>query len=170
MNKHVFIRLLKPTIYLYGEVNMDSIKILKENINRYKTQEFNICINSGGGDVLAMIGLINYIKYNNIKFNTINEYNAYSSASLLSVMGQKRYMYKNSSLLIHSVYIENSMKMNTYNMMKEYGQLKKIEEDMRRIYMEKGKMNEKKLEEIIRKDEIMYYKECIKYGLVDEII
>ena len=91
-----------------------------------------------------------------------------SAATFLSVVGSKRFISRNSYMLIHQlsssfwgIYSEfKDEKENLYLMMKT----------IKNVYKEYTKVPMKKIDEILKHDLMWDAKTCLKYGLVDEII
>jgi len=173
--------------YLYNDISMKSIqgllKFIKNAEKRWKlflleTSEIiekaepkplKIFINSNGGDVFAAIPIIDAIKNCSIPIYTYIEGMAASAASLISMVGHKRFITKNSFMLIHEL---RSGIQGTYSdIMDEKENCDKLMNVIKKIYLERssGKLDSDVLEKILKRDIILTADESLTYGLVDEI-
>ena len=174
--------------YLYDDVSMESIRnILKfiksaekrwnlfklemiEVLEDAKPKPLKIYINSNGGDIFAAIPLIDAITNCKIPVETYVEGMAASAASLIAIVGHKRFITKNSFMLIHEL---RSGVEGTYSeIINEKENCDKLMKVIKQIYLDKtnSKFPVKKMERILKKDLILSSQECLDYGLVDEII
>ena len=169
-------------IYFYGSVTPETCFALRSKINEiserskrfsldYKTQPFPIYlhIQSGGGSLFPVLYIIDLIKDNNIPIYTCVDGFAASAATLISVVGAKRYMTKNSLMLIHQ--LSSGTDVGKYSEIKD--QVQNMDSLMRIIintYKENTNMTDNELFELLQKDIWLNSTECLKYGLVDEII
>lgn len=174
--------------YLYSDISMKSIqgllKFIKNAEKRWKLflletadlvekaepKPLKIFINSNGGDVFAAIPLIDAIKNCHIPVHTYVEGMAASAASLISMVGHKRYITKNSFMLIHE--LRTGVQGTYSDIMDEKENCDKLMDVIKKIYLERtsGKLEATVLEKILKRDIILTSEECLNYGLVDEII
>ena len=175
-------------IYFYDEVNTKSILILTKYIKaintklllfktdmeiKYNTQidlEIYIHINSYGGYITDALSGVDAIRNSKIPITTIVEGAAASAATLLSIVGKKRQMTRNSSMLIHQL---SGASEGTYEHMKdELVNCTYLEDICNKIYLEntKKKLKKKILDETLKHDLWWDANKCLHYGLVDEII
>ncbi len=171
----------RNNIYLYGDISPESCEALKNKINEldfnselfrlsYGTEPppINIHIQSNGGSLMNSFYIVDLIESIKTKVNTyIDGYSA-SAASLINVSGNKRYMTKNSMMLIHQLYSGREGK---------FAELEDDSENMnlmmskiRKIYLSKSYLTPENLDKILKRDIWMDAETCKKYGLVDEII
>lgn len=125
-------------------------------------------INSYGGDLLAVMAVIDAIENSKIPIHTIVEGCAASAGTLMSVVGKHRTITKNSYMLIHQ--LSSGM----------YGKMEDLEDEMinnrvfmKRIYDIYEKYTNIKKSEIVtalKKDLWWDAETCLKKGLVDEIL
>ena len=129
-------------------------------------------ITSVGGDLFAGFRAVDIIQNSNIPIYTIAEGYAISSASLMYLAGKKRFMSKNSYLLIHQ--------LSNYHADGSSETFEKAKDDfsnnmmlMNQLYdfyisVSNGKLNKKKVEDILKHDLYWNYDTCFKYGLADD--
>jgi len=174
--------------YLYNDISMKSIqgllKFIKNAEKRWKLflletsdimenatpKPLKIFINSNGGDIFAAIPLIDAITNCSIPIYTFVEGMAASAASLISMMGHKRFITKNSFMLIHE--LRTGVQGTYSDIMDEKENCDKLMDVIKKIYLEKtnGNLENDTLEKILKRDIILTSEECKNYGLVDEII
>ena len=125
-------------------------------------------INSNGGFIYAANKAIDCIAELNNPIYTVAHGMVASAATLLLVVGTKRFIKPNGYLLLHE--LSNGawhggleeFKDNTMH----YRELMKIIKDM---YIKNSKLTSKQLDRILKHDAIWDATESIKYGLVDKV-
>ena len=116
VNEYGIIQDLNNDIYFYGPVNQRSCFELKNKINELDTRSsvmqiqyhiepppIHLHIQSNGGSLFHTLYIIDLIKNINTPVYTYIDGFAASAAALISVVGKKRYMTKNSLMLITSL-------------------------------------------------------------------
>lgn len=176
-------------IYFYCDVNTKNILELNKAIFRLnkKLASFKnstnveygldindlviyLHINSVGGYVTDAFSGVDAIVSSTIPIYSIIEGYAASAATFLSVVCNKRFITKHSSVLIHQLsggywgtyqQMTDDMKNSTY-----------LQKQIKQLYMEhtRGKMKKEKLEALLKRDLMLSFKKCKKMGLVDELI
>ena len=109
------------------------------------------------------------MKLSRIPINTfVNGYVA-SAGSLLSVSGHKRYITKNSMMLVHS--LRTSIGEVNYQQLEDYyynsASMMNI---VKNIYKEKSNIDDQHLNFLLSHDYWLNSTECLKYQFVDYII
>ena len=167
-------------IYFHSEVNRNSILKLTQHIRQCELDNVmtahKLCIdpipiylhiNSFGGVIFDALTAIDVIKACKVPVYTIIEGATASAGTLMSVVGEKRFIRPNAHMLIHQLSsgcwgkmaeIEDDFKNNKILM-------KKIME----IYQEYANIPKKQLGEILKHDLWWDAKTCLKYQLVDEL-
>ena len=104
-------------IYFYSDVARESVYVLNRQLievekhlkyvqftyNLIKPPDIELYISSEGGDVFSSFSTVDRIKSSTIPVNTYVEGIAASAATLLSVVGHRRYIRRNSFMLIHQL-------------------------------------------------------------------
>lgn len=167
-------------VYILGEfdetISQNVVPEFTKLISTKKDQknaEINIYINSNGGyvkELLALHTLCDLARKEGIKIITYVIGIAYSCGSLLAVYGDKRYMYKNATNLMHLGQATKTIQtpLQLERISKHVGE---FFETTIQIYKQCTKMSEKEIRKKLEDDD--YYlnaQECLKYGLCDEII
>ena len=93
---------------------------------------------------------------------------AASAATLMSVVGKKRYMTKNSLMLIHQLSGADSGKYE--ELQDQMNNMSILMSMIVHIYLQETKINKNTLQDLLKKDLWLDAETCLKYGLVDEII
>jgi len=127
-----------------------------------------VFINSGGGSITAGISSMDTILRTKVPVYTYVDGFAASAATFLSVVGEKRFMSRNSYMLIHQL---------STNFWGKYSELEDEKQNMdlmmktiKDIYKKHTKLPMKKLNEILKHDLMWDAKTCLEYGMIDEII
>jgi ATP-dependent protease ClpP protease subunit len=169
-------------IYFYTDISKDTILSLNKQIDNVTKQmkitqltydlpvappvEIHIC--SDGGDVFASMAAVDRIMNNSVPVHTYCEGVVASGATLLSVAGHRRFITKNSCMLIHSV--SSGMWGNYMAFKEELQNLDLIMTLIKNVYLKKSKLKGKELDEILKHDLFFNSSKCLKMGLVDQII
>ena len=182
-DKHISnIKVLDNNIYFYGPITDESCRELNDILitldNNSKILSIslgvdpppiNLHIQSEGGSLMNTFYTIDLIKNLKTPVNTYVDGYAASAGSLISVMGKKRYMTKNSFIMIHQ--LSSSLGEGKFNDLDDnMDNLNKFMNTIRNIYLTNTKIPMEKLNDILDHDLWMNSKECLEYGLVDEVL
>ncbi len=174
--------------FLYSDISVQTVmsilKFIKNAEKRWKAflsdysdlvehaepKPLKIYINSNGGEIFAAIPLIDAIKNCSIPVHTYVEGIAASAASLISIAGHKRFITKNSFMLIHE--LRTGVEGKYSDIMDEKENCDKLMGVIKNSYLSKtnGKLSAKVLDKILKRDILLSSTECVEYGLVDEIL
>ena len=161
-------------LYFQGEITPESCFYLQQNLIKLQKREnenqfINFYIQSIGGSLLPTFGVIDIMKLSRIPIYTfVNGYVA-SAATLLSVSGQKRYITKNSMMLVHS--LRTSIGEVNYQLLEDhYYNSVSMMNIIKKIYKEKSTIDDYHLEYLLQHDYWLNSTECLKYKFVDYII
>lgn len=176
------IRVVENTIFFYSDVveqaALDLNQALYEVDSKLKmTRNFlgddfkphiKLRINSYGGSIFAGLAILDTIRNLSSEVHTYVDGAAASAATIISVAGAKRYIGKNSMMLIHQLSTSN------------YGKYSELEDDMENnrrlmksikdIYKQYTKVPMKQIDEILKHDLWFDSAKCLEYGLVDTIL
>ena len=169
-------------IYFYTDISKDTILTLNKQIDNVTKQmkitqltynlatpppiEIHIC--SDGGDVFASMASVDRIMNNEVPVHTFCEGVVASGATLLSTAGHKRFITKNSCMLIHQV--SSGLWGNYMQFKDEIKNLELIMTLIKSVYLKKSKFKAKQLEELLKHDLFLSAEECLKFGLVDKVL
>lgn len=126
-------------------------------------------ITSPGGYVYQVFTAIDTISKMDVPVHTICKGFVASAGTILSLSGKKRFITKNSYMLIHEI---RAGMWGKYQQIKDsYENCKTLMEHLKSIYLEKTNIrDENELDEILKKDISWNAEKCLEKGLVDEII
>ena len=178
-DKHIAVH--ENKIYYYAGVSRDSVAELNKKIGELETKSLTLSnnldiqpptlklfINSGGGSITAGISSMDTILRCKVPVHTYVDGFCASAATILSVVGEKRYMSRNSYMLIHQL---SSNFWGKYSEFEDEKQnLDLMMETIKNVYKEYTKVPMKKINEILKHDLLWDAKTCLKYGLIDEIV
>lgn len=130
-------------------------------------QEIYLHITTNGGCVTSAFSIIDCMEGSSIPVNTVIDSDVSSAGTIISIHGAKRYVCKNSYVLIHELrsgcwgklaYIDDT-----------YKNCIKLQEHINNFYLSKTKINKKMLKDLLVKDLQFNATECINMGIADEI-
>lgn len=168
-------------IYFYQDVTRDSMLSLNKQIDEATKQakiiqlsynlaepppvEIHIC--SDGGEVYGAMASVDKIINNPVPIHTYCEGIVASAATLISVVGKKRFISKNSCMLIHQV--TSGLWGNYMEFQDEIKNLDLIMRLIRNVYLKHTNYKPEELDEILKHDLCLSADDCLKMGLVDKI-
>lgn len=175
-------------IYLFTEVNDESIEKIVKQINdynvlddqieieakrygfTYERKPIDLYIDTYGGSLMPTFGLINLMDSSKTPIHTYSMGRAMSAGFMILISGKMRYAYKNTTIMYHQLStgafgtigkIENEVELS-----------KRLQSELEDIVIRKTKLDSKTLKEIydLKKDVFYTSEEALKLGIVDEII
>ena len=173
--------IIDNNILLLGELNDNScfelVKLLNSkeyellNNNVPDDEKYiNLFIQSHGGSLLSTLSVVDEIKKLEIPLYTYIKGYAASSATLLSILGDKRYITENSLMMIHGPKVyENNDEMTLLKIRDINKNINLFTDIVKNIYLEHSNITEEILNQLFYHDIWMTSREALKYGLVDEI-
>lgn len=174
------VRVLNNNIYFYCDVSKETVLDLNYHIEDLSNKLMILSIQNGidpipiklhiqsdGGEVFAAFSTVDIIKNCKVPVHTFVEGCAASAATIISVAGHKRFISKNSHMLIHQISSGFWGKMNEFE--DEMKNLTLLTKYVMNIYKDNTKLTVKQMKDIFKKDLWMPSEECLKMGLVDEI-
>ena len=177
--KHIAVH--ENKIYYYAGVNRESAAELNKKIGELESKSLTlgynldidpptlkVLINSGGGSITAGISSMDTILRCKVPVHTYVDGFAASAATFLSVVGEKRFISRNSYMLIHQLSGNFWGKYSEFEDEKQ--NLDLMMKTIKDVYKKHTKLPMKKLDEILKHDLMWDANTCLKYGLVDEIV
>lgn len=167
-------------LFIYGEITQDDIdwwtgekdntlvglQSFKEELDSIgNVQKLNIYINSPGGDVFTASTMISMLQRVKDKGTIIDAYVdglSASAASFLMMIADNIKLYKNSTVMVHKPM--SFAWGNANELQKTIDALNKIEDSvMMPMYMDKAKVSEKKIKELIDNETWLSAKDMDQY-------
>lgn len=176
------------TLYFTKQVDQDSISELTKSIIeinendeylkklysihniKYEPEPIKILIDSYGGQVYSCFGLLSVIERSKTPIHTIVTGCAMSCGFMILISGHKRFAHKLSTPLYHQVSGMPWGKLADVEI--EFNEIKRLQELIEKITIEKTKISKNKLKEVYEKREDWYMsaEDALSLGVVDEIL
>jgi len=177
--KHISVQ--DNRIYFYSGVSRNACCELNKKISELETKSITLSqnldtepppiklfINSGGGTIVSGIASMDTMLRCKVPIHTYVDGFSASAATFMTVVGTRRYMSRNSYMLIHQL---STGFWGTYsNFEDEKQNLDLMMKNIKNVYKEYTKIPMKKLNEILKHDLMWDAKTCLEYGMIDEII
>ena len=177
--KHISVH--ENKIYFYSNVNRESVVELNKKIGEIESRSLTlsnnldidppsikIFINSGGGSIVAGISSMDTILRCKVPVYTYVDGFCASASTFLSVVGTKRFISKNSYMLIHQL---SSQFWGKYSELEDEKQNLDLMMDMiKNTYRDYTKVPTEQIDEILKHDLFWDAETCKSLGLIDEII
>ncbi len=156
------------------ESTKKEIESIKNSYNKllitlnYVPNAIKLYITSYGGGVHAAFSVVSTIEKCSIPVHTIISGNASSAATLISLAGHKRFMYKYSVALIHEIRCGYWGKLTEVR--DHYLNNDTCMDLILNYYNLRTKLTKEQLQEHLKKDIDWTDQQCLEFGLIDEII
>lgn len=181
-NTNVFVDTGKRIIYLSDEINQESVGMINFNIlsfNQgddelelkeigYERKPIQFYINSNGGYIRDMWGLIDLMLESKTPIHTYCSGYAYSAAFDIFLAGSKRYITKHVSLMYHQLYTCHEGRYQDFIEYKD--ELNNVQNELEEYVTEHSRVSKERLEEI-RSKKIDWYisaEEALKLGIATD--
>lgn len=181
-NKHMsHHNTLDNTLLFYSNVDQETSLALEQKllalnahnlhlVEKYQLEKtpIHLHIQSFGGSLFHSLYLVDLIQNLETPVYTYVDGFAASAATLLSISGKKRYISKNSLMLIHQL---SSNSAGKYSELKDESEnLDVLMDFIMNHYLTNTKISKSELLSLLKRDIWLNSSSCLKYGLVDEII
>lgn len=164
-------------IYLNDEITEMSLvdfmikvrSIISNRDDNQKDNPINLIINSPGGDIYDMLGMIDYIESLSVKINTICRGKAFSAAAIILAHGTgRRMMSKRSSVMFHQSSSFISGKMSDISAYVD--NIRTLETTIYNLLESKTKKDAAWWRDMMKTDFFLTADQLVEYGVVDQII
>jgi len=144
--------------------------ILNNRTSDTRNEPINLIINSNGGDVYEMLGIIDYIESLSVPVNTICRGRAFSAAAVILACGTGiRMASKRSCVMFHeSISFMDGIKIS--DMSAYINNLNSLENDVCNLLASKSNKNADWWKQQQRTDLFLSAEQLKQYGIIDEII
>lgn len=125
-------------------------------------------INSNGGTWFDGLAVVDYIKRSTVPIHTVVDGFCASTATIISIAGHRRFINKNSFMLLHQLSgsSNGTLKQMKYNFESDALLMDRLID----FYLAHTNIKRKNLKRLLDKDLYLTSDKCLKYGLVDEVI
>jgi len=174
------VRVVGNHIYFYSEVNSQSclqlilalkrldLQIQKQKLETDSDAHIDLHIHSGGGELYSCFAVIDTIRTITTPVYSYIEGMAASAATIISVVCDKRFIFKYSYMLIHQ--LSGGMWGKFEEMKEDMEACENLMDDIKEIYVEHTKMKKKDLKKFLKHDIWWRSSRCLELGLVDEVL
>jgi len=144
--------------------------ILNNRTSDTRNEPINLIINSNGGDVYEMLGIIDYIESLSVPINTICRGRAFSAAAVILACGTGiRMASKRSCVMFHeSISFMDGIKIS--DMSAYINNLNSLENDVCNLLASKSNKNADWWKQQQKTDLFLSAEQLKQYGIIDEII
>tara|TARA_B100002052_G_scaffold285061_1_gene297557 strand:- start:3961 stop:4632 length:672 start_codon:yes stop_codon:yes gene_type:complete len=125
-------------------------------------------IQSNGGELLPTFYVCDLIKNLDTPVHIYVDGFVASAASLISICGDKRFMTKNSCILVHQLRSQTIGKLS--EMKQEMSNLNQFMKNLKNIYLDNSKITSEELDNLLYSEFWLSSEKCLELGFVDEII
>lgn len=143
-------------------------KKLKDELKNIKSDEINVYINSGGGEVYSGFAIYNMLVNHKAKINVIIEGIAGSIASVIAMAGDNITIYESAAIMIHNPWTFAAG--DAEEMQEAAEQLTRIGEQLAKIYHDRTGVEIEEIKTMMNKETWMHGEEALQLGFVDESI
>lgn len=182
-DEYDLIETINNHIYFYSDVNnktafeitkaFKNVKLELQHIkNKFGiTPAIHLHINSYGGCLFSAFCIIDEmrkIQNDGIEIYTYCEGKVASCGTLISIHGDKRFISKNAIMLIHQL---SSIVVGKFSEIQDdFENCNMLMNKLKKMYLENANFKKKDLNNLLKHDLWLEADECLKNGLVDEII
>lgn len=173
-----YYRGLKDRKIVWNTVIDDSIIEVADYILRWNREDQGVpidmrkpirfYINTDGGDLIPTMYVVDIIRASKTPVYTFGLGKAYSAGGLLLMSGHKRFIFKNTTCLIHDGAGESSG--NIGKMLDNAKFTEELEKKQKEYILSMTKITAKKYDAQYRRDWFMFSDEMLALGIADEIV
>jgi len=176
-----YVETVENRIYFYGEVDQTQALQLNKSIRnlgnslQYSAhiQERPVApiylhINSYGGSLLAGLAMMDVIANCPVPVTTVVDGCCASAATLMTVVGRRRWIYGSSFMLIHQL---SALGWGKYRELQDFNKnITRFMDTIKHVYGVHTKLASEQLDGILDHDLWFTANECLDYGMVDTIL
>jgi ATP-dependent Clp protease protease subunit len=140
----------------------------QEGIPVEEREPIKIFIDSGGGDLMGTLTIIDAIRNSKTPVWTINIGQAYSGGFFIFIAGHRRLSYKNATFLFHEGSTGSHGDAHKFNNWADF--YKKMLKRLKSIVLEYTEISEEEYDQHAKDDWWLLADEAIEYKVCDEII
>lgn len=161
---------LSKQIILINEDDKLLKKVYKAYDLEYRPKPIEIFIDSYGGAVYQVFGLLSIMEKSKTPIHTICTGAAMSCGFLMLIHGHKRFCYELGTPLYHQVSSGASGKVQ--DIQEKFVEVKRLQDKIEEMTLRKTKISKQKLDKILKNkiDWYMTAQEALELGVIDKII
>jgi len=174
------VKIIGNEILFYGEIDRENALDFVEKFKKLEIEllkkmaelvgyepMIRVHIMSEGGDIFSGLNMMNILEKSRVKVVTIAQGACCSAATFLLLGGSERRMGRNAYLLIHQISTE--FWGNFQDLKTEMKSSEKFMKMLKKMYLSKTNIPEKKFKRLMKKDVYLTPEKCIKYGIVSAL-
>src|SRR5210317_1192850 len=174
------VKIIGNEILFYGEIDRENALDFVEKFKKLEIEllkkmaelvgyepMIRVHIMSEGGDIFSGLNMMNVLEKSRVKVVTIAQGACCSAATFLLLGGSERRMGRNAYLLIHQISTE--FWGNFQDLKTEMKSSEKFMKMLKKMYLSKTNIPEKKFKRLMKKDVYLTPEKCIKYKIVDAV-
>jgi ATP-dependent protease ClpP protease subunit len=168
-----FVRVQGCDVFFYCDVSEESVSELCTAVKKLETTQLGLGVDcpavtvhilSNGGEVYSGLTCMDYFaSLGRTYITTIAEGLCASAATFIFLGGDRRIVAPNAYILIHQIGSEFWGKFD--QMKDEMHHCEQLMRHLKKVYLRKTLLPEKKLDRLFKRDIYLPYKKCLKYGL-----
>ncbi len=160
------IKVIDNVIFFHSDVDDESVLELVSTLQKMKhIREITIFIKSDGGDLYAGLCAMDHITTSPSHITTVADGLCASSASIMLLGGDNRYIMPNARILIHQLSSEFSGNFEEFRA--ERRNLKSLMKQVKKLYASKTNIPDDELDRYMQTDVDISSSKCIEYGIVE---
>jgi len=173
-----------PQVYFYDEVTRDSALRLKRelleaeaacvrlraDLSLASLPPVHLHIHSGGGSLSSGLHICDVMERLACPVHTFVEGTVASAASLISVCGTRRYMYKRSCLLVHQASIRLGDDLKNDELQDEAHNMALLSSTMLDVYRAHTPLTASEIRSLVRNERYLSAAQALACGLVDVVL
>tara|TARA_R100000951_G_scaffold106089_1_gene100361 strand:- start:15793 stop:16353 length:561 start_codon:yes stop_codon:yes gene_type:complete len=174
---------MDTTIFFYGDISLESAQGLNQALyevdcraqaagavhtNSGYEPTIDLHIQSGGGSLINAFSILDTIARVKSKVNTYVEGGVASAGTLITCVGDKRFIGPNSYMLIHQ--LSAGMEGKFADLTDSVKNSEVWMDHITKFYADHTKINPDELPDILSRERWFNAQQCIEMGLADEIL
>ncbi|MBR1862848.1 MAG: ATP-dependent Clp protease proteolytic subunit [Ruminococcus sp.] len=161
-------------IFFTGEVTEESTGDLISKLmflDSLSDDPITLILSSPGGSCYHGFAVIDLIGAMSSPVNTVCLGMCASMASLLFTVGEKRYIFPNSRVMVHDAALSGiGGRLTAATLKEEIGQLQMMHDDIKELLKKRTQVNEEEAEKLLEGDSWLSADEALKKGFATHII
>lgn len=160
-------------INLIGDITEDMFKRLHVILGKMESndeKEVQITLSSMGGDAMAALAMFDRMALSPIHFNIIATGLVASAAVIILCAGDKKYMTPSAWVMVHEEQTDDIKAVNVTHLEQNAENYRRFEKQWCSILAFNTKTSADIWEQLHRKDTYLNPTECVRLGLIDEIL
>lgn len=162
-------------LYVIGDIDSESYSVFSEELSVLESTyedgaEVELELSSSGGDTYSMLAFYDRIKTSNLRINITGVGQVSSAAVLVLAAGHTRRLTKNAWVMVHEDTVSTHEYMQTSHIEREARHNRRLEDQWSRVMASITKTSQMVWDDLSRAETYLSANECLKLGLIEEIV